>query len=75
MLLDIFSFYIQGLMVSILVVTLFLAGWLFFRASRKLDKTVRERQAALYDALMMAMVSIPILSFAFMAIILMIRSN
>ncbi len=32
---------------------------------RRADKTVKERQGALYDAIMMSMVSIPVLAFAF----------
>lgn len=71
---QIFSFYLQGLLWSIILVTLWAILWTFYRARRKLDKTVRERQAVLYDTLMMALISIPVLSFAFMAIILMIKA-
>lgn len=45
MFLEIFSLYIKGLLLAIVFV--FLAGiiWNFWRAARKLDKTVKERQA------------------------------
>ncbi|EHI73304.1 hypothetical protein STRCR_0777 [Streptococcus criceti HS-6] len=48
--------------------------WLSYRALKLKDKTIKERQNALYDGIMMALISIPILSFAFMAIVLMIKS-
>lgn len=74
MLVNIFSFYLQGLLWAILFTFLVAVGWLLYRANRKLDPTLKERQAALYDTLMMALISIPILSFAFMALILMIKA-
>ncbi|EFM28139.1 hypothetical protein HMPREF9319_0347 [Streptococcus equinus ATCC 700338] len=39
-----------------------------------MDKTVKERQAFLYDVLMMSIMTIPVLSFAFMAILLMFKA-
>ena len=74
MFLEIFSLYIKGLLLAIVFV--FLAGiiWNFGRAARKLDKTAKERQAFLYDVLMMSIMTIPVLSFAFMAILLMFKA-
>ncbi len=74
MFLEIFSLYLQGLMMSIIFV--FLTGilWVVGRAIRKADKTSKARQAFLYDILMLAVMIAPILSFAFMAIILMFKS-
>ena len=48
--------------------------WLGWRALRRADKTVKERQGALYDAIMMSMVSIPVLAFAFMAILIVLNA-
>jgi hypothetical protein len=50
------------------------AIWLGWRALRRADKTVKERQGALYDAIMMSMVSIPVLAFAFMAILIVLNA-
>ena len=74
MLLNIFKFYLLGLVIAFfvcLVIGVFLLGW---RALRHLDKTVKERQCALYDAIMMSMVSIPVLAFAFMAILIVLNA-
>lgn len=74
MFLEIFSLYIKGLLLA--VVFVFLVGiiWNFWRAARKLDKTAKERQAFLYDVLMMSIMTIPVLSFALMAILLMFKA-
>lgn len=74
MLVTIFSFYLQGLLWAILVSLILSIVWMLYRVNRKLDPTAKERQAALYDTLMMVLISIPILSFAFMALILMIKA-
>lgn len=74
MFLEIFSLYIKGLLLAIVFVFLVGIIWNFWRAARKLDKTVKERQAFLYDVLMMSIMTIPVLSFAFMAILLMFKA-
>ncbi|MGN1397433.1 MAG: DUF4059 family protein [Streptococcus gallolyticus] len=74
MFLEIFSLYIKGLLLAIVFVFLVGIIWNFWRAARKLDKTAKERQAFLYDVLMMSIMTIPILSFAFMAILLMFKA-
>ncbi|MGT2749429.1 DUF4059 family protein [Streptococcus orisasini] len=74
MLAEIFNLYIQGLLLSALTVVLASAGWILYRAIRKKDKTSKERLTILYEALLIDLVSIPILSFAFMAIILMVKA-
>lgn len=68
------SFYLQGLLLATIVV--FLAGLVYMvnRARQKVDKTARERQAVLYDVLMICILTVPIFSFAFMALLLVIRS-
>ncbi|MCO4635899.1 hypothetical protein Si034_00809 [Streptococcus infantarius subsp. infantarius] len=74
MFLEIFSLYIQGLLLSIISVFLVGIFWNFWRARRKYDKTAKERQAFLYDVLMMSIMTIPVLSFTFMAILLMFKA-
>ena len=70
MLLNIFKFYLLGLVIAFFVCLVIGAIWLGCRA----DKTVKERQGALYDAIMMSMVSIPVLAFAFMAILIVLNA-
>ncbi|HER4308568.1 TPA: DUF4059 family protein, partial [Streptococcus pyogenes] len=48
--------------------------WTLWRAKTKRDKTLIERQAFLYEMLMVAILTIPILSFAFMSILVVIKS-
>ncbi len=74
MFLENFSLYIKGLLLAIVFVFLVGIIWNFWRAARKLDKTAKERQAFLYDVLMMSIMTIPVLSFAFMAILLMFKA-
>ncbi|WP_423216489.1 DUF4059 family protein [Streptococcus equinus] len=74
MFLEIFGLYIEGLLLSIISVVLAGVIWNFWRANRKYDKTVKERQSFLYDVLMIAIMVIPILSFAFMAVLLMFKA-
>ena len=74
MLTDIFKFYLQGLFMAIVFVIFAVIFWISYRALKLKDKTIKERQNTLYDGIMMALISIPILSFAFLAIVLMIKS-
>jgi len=74
MFLEIFGLYIQGLLLSIISVVLAGVIWNFWRANHKYDKTAKERQAFLYDILMISIMVIPVLSFAFMAILLMFKA-
>ena len=74
MLLNIFKFSLLGLVIAFFVCLVIGVFWLGCRALRHLDKTVKERQCALYDAIMMSMVSIPVLAFAFMAILIVLNA-
>ena len=74
MLLNIFKFYLLGLVIAFFACLATGAIWLGWRALRRADKTVKERQGALYDAIMMSMVSIPVLAFAFMAILIVLNA-
>lgn len=74
MLLNIFKFYLLGLVIAFFMCLVIGAFWLGWCALRRADKTVKERQGALYDAIMMSMVSIPVLAFAFMAILIVLNA-
>lgn len=74
MFLEIFGLYLKGLLLAIIVVFLASIIWTLWRATRRLDKTAKERQAFLYDILMVSITTIPVLSFAFMAILLMFKA-
>lgn len=74
MLVEIFSLYVKGLILSSLTMILICLIWTLWRAKTKRDKTWIERQAFLYEMLMVAILTIPILSFAFMSILVVIKS-
>ncbi|EKS19792.1 hypothetical protein HMPREF9318_01314 [Streptococcus urinalis FB127-CNA-2] len=74
MFIEIFGLYVQGLLLSFVSVFLFCVFWLLYRVRQKKDKTLKERQAFLYDIMMIMIMTIPILAFAFMAILLVLRS-
>ncbi|HEP1521152.1 TPA: DUF4059 family protein [Streptococcus pyogenes] len=74
MLVEIFSLYVKGLILSSLTMILICLIWTLWRAKTKRDKTLIERQAFLYEMLMVAILIIPILSFAFMSILVVIKS-
>lgn len=74
MLKEILSVYLEGLLCSAIAVPLVLLAWGIYRAVKKLDKTAQERQAFLYDSLLIALMTIPILSFAFTGILLMLKA-
>ncbi|HEP4546406.1 TPA: DUF4059 family protein [Streptococcus pyogenes] len=74
MLVEIFSLYVKGLILSSLTMILICLIWTLWRAKTKRDKTLIERQAFLYEMLMVSILTIPILSFAFMSILVVIKS-
>ncbi len=74
MLVEIFSLYVKGLILSSFTMMLICLIWTLWRAKTKRDKTLIERQAFLYEMLMVAILTIPILSFAFMSILVVIKS-
>lgn len=75
MFVELLRVYLQSLCLAVVCVVISGIVWIAWRASRKLDKTVKERQLFLYEAIMMAIMTAPILSFAFLAIIYMIKSH
>ncbi|MFI3615736.1 DUF4059 family protein [Streptococcus uberis] len=74
MLVELFSLYLQGLFLSICLVLGICLIWILLRARSKKDKTAIEKQAFLYDILMIAILLIPIVSFAVMSILLVLKS-
>lgn len=74
MLIKIFSFYLQGLLLAAVVVLSLDVLWIAYRAAKKRDRTAQQRQAILYEALIIALITTPILSIAFMAILLMLKA-
>lgn len=74
MFLEIAKVYLQGLGLASITVILVGIIWVFWRAKKNIDKTARKRQSVLYDVLLIALMTAPILAFAFVAIILMIKA-
>ncbi|VTS44139.1 DUF4059 family protein [Streptococcus dysgalactiae] len=74
MLVEIFSLYLKGLILSSLTMVSVCLLWTLWRAKAKKDKSLAERQAFLYEMLMIAILTIPILSFAFMSILVVLKS-
>ena len=74
MLFRVFILYLESLLITALRVGSFLGLWIGLRAVRRVDKTVRDRQAHLYDMLLIAVMTIPILSFAMMGILLVLKA-
>lgn len=74
MLSDVLALFLEGLIFSVIFVLIFAFLWSRWRIKRKLDKTAKERQAFLYDLLMIMLAITPVLSFAFMALILIVKA-
>lgn len=74
MLVEIFSLYFKGLILSTVFVSSSCLIWTLWRAKTQKDKTALQRQAFLYEMLMIVILTIPILSFAFMSILVMWKS-
>lgn len=74
MLLDILGLYIQGLLLSAFTVLGLTLSWLSFRSYKKLDSTAEERKQIIFEAIIICLVTIPILAFAYMAILLITKA-
>lgn len=74
MLFRVFILYLESLLITALLVGSFLGLWIGLRAVRRVDKTARDRQVHLYDMLLIAVMTIPILSFAMMGILLVLKA-
>ena len=74
MLLQIFSLYFQSLVLTMLLVLIVLGLWIGLRALSGVDKTAKARQAHLYDMIMIGVLTVPVLSFATMSLLLVIKA-
>ena len=74
MLLQIFFLYFQSLVLTMLLVLIVLGLWIGLRALSGVDKTAKARQAHLYDMIMIGVLTIPVLSFATMSILLVLKA-
>ena len=74
MLLQIFSLYFQSLILTMLLVLIVLGLWIGLRALSGVDKTAKARQAHLYDMIMIGVLTVPVLSFATMSLLLVIKA-
>ena len=72
MLVQLFALYLESLVLTILLVLVVLGIWIGLRAG--VDKTAKERQAHLYDMIMIGVLTIPVLSFATMSILLVLKA-
>ena len=74
MLLHLFSLYFESLILTTILVVIFLGIWIGLRAMSGVDKTAKARQAHLYDMIMIGVLTIPVLSFATMSILLVLKA-
>ena len=74
MLSRVFLLYLESLLITTLLVGSILGICIGLRALRRVDKTIKNRQAHLYDMLLIAVMTIPILSFAMMGILLVLKA-
>ena len=71
---QIFSLYIQSLLYTTVGVAILAGLWIGLRMLRRKDKTAKERQAHLYDVLLIAIMTIPVLSFATLGLLIVLRA-
>ncbi|EHI68949.1 DUF4059 family protein [Streptococcus ictaluri] len=74
MLIEIFSLYLKGLLLATVTMLVVCLLWIVWRAKTKQDKTISERQSFLYEMIMIAILTIPILSFAYMSILVVLKA-
>lgn len=74
MLQELFGLYVQGLFLSSITVLIICSLWMLIRARSKKDKTASEKQVFLYEMITIAILLIPIVSFAFMSILIVLKS-
>jgi putative uncharacterized protein aapA len=51
------------------------AVWIGLRVARKTDKTAKERQLHLYDILLIDIMTIPVLTFAVIGVLFILRAR
>ena len=75
MLNQLLSLYIESLIITSIGVLVASAIWIGLRASRKTDKTAKERQLHLYDILLIDIMTIPVLTFAVIGVLFILRAR
>ena len=74
MLNQIFSLYIESLIYTTIAVGIVDSFWIGLRMIRRKDKTAKERQSHLYDVLLIAIMTIPVLSFAVLGLLIVFKA-
>ena len=74
MLKQIFSLYIESLLLTTALIGGLSGILILARMASRKDKTAKARQAHLFDVLLIDIVTIPILSFAVMGILLVLKA-
>ena len=74
MLNQIFSLYIESLIYTTIAVEIVDGFWIGLRMIRRKDKTAKERQSHLYDVLLIAIMTIPVLSFAVLGLLIVFKA-
>ena len=74
MLKQIFSLYIESLLLTTALIGGLSGILILARMASRKDKTAKARQAHLFDVLLIDIMTIPILSFAVMGILLVLKS-
>ena len=74
MLNQIFSLYIESLIYTTIAVGIVDGLWISLRMIRRKDKTAKERQSHLYDVLLIAIMTIPVLSFAVLGLLIVFKA-
>ena len=69
-----FSLYIESLIYTTIAVGIVDGLWIGLRMIRRKDKTAKERQSHLYDVLLIAIMTIPVLSFAVLGLLIVFKA-
>ena len=75
MLNQLLSLYIESLIITSVGVLVASAVWIVLRVARKTDKTSKERQLHLYDILLIDIMTIPVLTFAVIGVLFILRAR
>lgn len=69
------SLYLQSLVTTTILVAIASCIWIGYRALKKKDRTAKQRQAHLYDILLIDIMTIPILNFAVIGILFIFQAR
>lgn len=70
----IFQAYLEGLFFAFIICFTLVLLWLLSRIIRRKDKTALEKQRRLFEGVLILLIVTPVLSFAVLAILVMIRA-